>query len=163
MAKSPLNKSTVIWQRPVTSLVHWRMTRLYRYAAIETPAGAACVFCGLAPEIVIEYKQLDGSVHRDPFAVVDKGYRLFTVDHILPKSLGGAKTPQNLRPACYLCNDRRATVVSEQDIAYLRTQPLALVCSIPAKLTPALREALGATTEVHHGQGQEIIPHQVPD
>lgn len=38
-------------------------------------------------------------------AVTDSGQRDVTLDHIVPKSLGGANSEDNLTIACYRCNN----------------------------------------------------------
>jgi 5-methylcytosine-specific restriction endonuclease McrA len=45
--------------------------------------------------------------HKDPF----------TADHVIPKSLGGPDTLENLLPACRSCNSSRGALFNEEILA----------------------------------------------
>lgn len=41
-----------------------------------------------------------------------RSIRTFTIDHVLPKRLGGRANRKNLRLACFECNQKRGAAVS---------------------------------------------------
>lgn len=95
----------------IAQYFHYRIEEVYRLEALEKfkdhhrlkvfyEKGTKCVCCG------IEGTQLAlgvgrGQKHIDVYT--DDFYPL-TVDHIIPKSLGGTDHPDNLQPMCCLCN-----------------------------------------------------------
>lgn len=48
---------------------------------------------------------------------------MMTRDHIIPKSLGGVDSVENLRPGCELCNGRRGSNMSKADILFMAVNP----------------------------------------
>lgn len=62
---------------------------------------------------------------RDDFACVycGSGLRL-TLDHLTPRSRGGADTPKNFLTACWPCNRRRGSQILEDFCGKLRAQQL---------------------------------------
>ena len=52
---------------------------------------------------------------------VSEGY--MTVDHVIPRSMGGRETWENLVCACSVCNNRKGDRTPEQAGMHLRVQP----------------------------------------
>lgn len=59
-------------------------------ALIQSKFGNRCAYCGEK----LKYKNL-------------------TLDHIIPKSMGGTRTESNLYPACFRCNNKKADMSLE--------------------------------------------------
>ena len=48
---------------------------------------------------------------------------LMTRDHIIPRSLGGTDSTQNLRPACMPCNGARGNTLTAAELEFRRMNP----------------------------------------
>jgi 5-methylcytosine-specific restriction endonuclease McrA len=48
---------------------------------------------------------------------------MMTRDHIIPKSLGGVDSIENLRPACEICNGKRGTKMNKADTKFMVENP----------------------------------------
>lgn len=68
--------------------------------------GMTCVSCGIQGKFFAkERNPTDKRYHLNLYAVNDKGEEvLMTKDHIIPVSLGGKNTLDNLQCMCELCN-----------------------------------------------------------
>lgn len=68
--------------------------------------GLACVTCGLIGSyFTLEKTIRDFRPHFNLYGLNEDGEEiLMTKDHILPKSLGGKDTLENLQPMCTICN-----------------------------------------------------------
>jgi hypothetical protein len=89
---------------------------------------ARCCRCGCFGDVVVDYRHKNeraGARHVDVFAVMNSNIRLFTKDHILPRSVGGTDHITNMRLMCHTCNNSRGNHVT--------TEELDLVFSDPAK------------------------------
>jgi hypothetical protein len=100
-------------------LVRLNSTRLLTFKA----KGVKCVCCGLEGSYFL--KSIDRAINEkgEPiphpgiwyvnlFAVTANGGRtLMTMDHILPKSLGGETHVKNLQPMCSPCNQQKGTTL----------------------------------------------------
>lgn len=79
--------------------------------------GLSCVVCGLTGNKIIHWYDRSvvdvsrGGLHIDLFA----DDTMMTVDHIVPKSLGGKDNLINKQPMCAPCNSEKASIMSEQD------------------------------------------------
>lgn len=71
--------------------------------------GFQCVYCGIIGNTIIKWGDKRGHIHYDLFYIDKKRNRvLMTIDHIIPKSLGGTREMRNLQPACAPCNHKKA-------------------------------------------------------
>lgn len=66
--------------------------------------GCVCVQCGVEGTQLIKAVDHSGGIHID---VYTDGFRLMTIDHILPKSKGGLDHLDNLQPMCTNCNSKK--------------------------------------------------------
>lgn len=70
--------------------------------------GCTCVTCGLTGTILALTLDKARGKHWDLFA--DNG-EMMTVDHILPKSLGGTNSMGNYQPMCSTCNNKKGNKI----------------------------------------------------
>lgn len=96
-------------------IIKWIHKTRYNRLKITTLEQTACRFCGAIPEYVIKYRDNGGGVHCDPYFIRGRKLIMSTVDHILPKSLGGRNTIENYRPLCATCNTNRGNDISLED------------------------------------------------
>jgi 5-methylcytosine-specific restriction endonuclease McrA len=73
--------------------------RIKLFQDIYARDGGCCVYCGIPA--------------RQPGRGVKRGPDLATLDHVLPKSVGGPLTRDNLVLACSACNNERGTMEAE--------------------------------------------------
>lgn len=93
-------------------LGHLAQHKEHRRLRVFYHKGTVCVNCGI--EGVRLIKRLDnGSVHLDLYT---KDLVMMTIDHIIPKSLGGDDSLDNLRPMCSHCNSIRGNALTLDDI-----------------------------------------------
>lgn len=75
---------------------------------VKSTGSRKCVSCSVEGVVFIEHRhvnELPYQKHLDLFALIPNGsVRMMTVDHILPKSKGGAGFQSNLQLMCYNCN-----------------------------------------------------------
>jgi hypothetical protein len=121
-----LSSAEIIWIKPASE--KWELTRAARYGSIPFEK-AECVYCKMVPTHVIKYRAKDESIHADPFYVGNHATVLFTIDHILPHSLGGMLVPANLRSMCAKCNYERRTQMSPSEIDYINDNFMELCMS----------------------------------
>lgn len=74
--------------------------RIKLFETIFARDGGACVYCGVATH------RLAKGLSRSP--------SLATLDHVLPRSMGGPLNPANLVLACQACNNRRGVMDAEE-------------------------------------------------
>jgi len=71
--------------------------------------GTQCVTCGLRGHHFLEFRtQQKGLSALCLLGFGERGLTSLTADHIVPRSLGGAGAPGNLRVLCAECNVRKA-------------------------------------------------------
>jgi 5-methylcytosine-specific restriction endonuclease McrA len=66
------------------------------FETVYTRDAGRCVYCGTSTQ------RPRAGIHRAP----DRA----TLDHVIPKALGGRLTPDNLVLACQACNNERGTL-----------------------------------------------------
>ena len=84
---------------------------------IRSDGTCKCVNCGIVSVYAATYrhhKELCGR-HHDLVCYDGERVSIMTVDHILPKSLGGANANSNYRPMCSKCNSKRGNRLSYQE------------------------------------------------
>lgn len=73
--------------------------------------GTKCIHCNRQATVIAKGKGR-GSFHWDLYCEEPDGnYIPLTVDHILPKSLGGSNDIENLQPLCYPCNKKKGNKI----------------------------------------------------
>lgn len=79
-----------------------------------------CVECGLVGSIFkLQRHHPNDTPHLNLFAIRDNGDNvLMTVDHIIPKSMGGPRKSFNLQTMCHVCNERKSNIIQ---LKYLTT------------------------------------------
>lgn len=79
--------------------------------------GLSCVVCGLTGnKIIMWYDRAEVDVSRGGLHVdLYSNDIVITVDHIVPKALGGSDRIENKQPMCGPCNSKKGTRMSEQD------------------------------------------------
>ncbi len=70
--------------------------RIKLFEAIFARDGGCCVYCG------VETRRLQKGLSRSP--------DLATLDHVVPRSMGGPLTQENLVLACQACNNVRGVM-----------------------------------------------------
>jgi len=89
----------------------WKLIKLMK------ERGNACAYCGVGTWL--------------PNENFTPNERMATLDHIVPKALGGGGHAGNLVLACYGCNQQRGTMSVEEFIASKRVTPS--IRTIPVK------------------------------
>jgi len=74
--------------------------RIRLFETIFARDGGRCVYCG------VDTHRLAKGLSRSP--------SLATLDHVVPRSQGGALSPANLVLACQACNNRRGVMDAEE-------------------------------------------------
>ncbi len=72
--------------------------------------GTLCANAGCSKEgiYLIKAANNQGGFHID---VYTKDFEMMTIDHILPRSLGGSDAIENLQPMCNTCNHKKGNKV----------------------------------------------------
>lgn len=85
--------------------------------------GVECVRCGIkGSEIRLEEWRNGGGVHLDLYAYAPQGHRvLMTLDHIVPKSLGGPNELSNYQPMCEPCNSKKGATPESSHVTVSTT------------------------------------------
>ena len=106
---------------------------------ISQPSGAAlwkdladkkmqikCWHCGVeADRFIVKHhpKDMEKPPVLELFAHTGKSLVMMTRDHIIPKSLGGLDSVENLRPGCEPCNRRRQNKMNKKDQTFMDNNP----------------------------------------
>lgn len=89
--------------------------RFFKFIKMAHGRGDGCFACGLHPNRFAILKPDPQRMDKALFALAfedDHETRLFNVDHIIPRMLGGKDAPDNYRLACVACNLARAADIS---------------------------------------------------
>ena len=97
-----LNGNRVV-KRLDFELLHTKY-KTHRRLQVFAHKGTACVRCGVEGVHLLSSVNIAGGHHVDLYTA---DFVLMTVDHILPKSKGGANTLANYQPMCQHCNGRK--------------------------------------------------------
>jgi 5-methylcytosine-specific restriction endonuclease McrA len=91
------------------SLLQTRFSTHRRLRVFST-FGLECAHpsCNKKGEYLIKARNNAGGFHID---VYTKEFELMTIDHILPRSLGGKDNIENLQPMCNTCNAKKGNKV----------------------------------------------------
>lgn len=137
--------------------------RLVRGRKVSRPSGYAlfksihdngaplrCWECGIDGNCFVLNRGKNDEVRHpvlDLFSSTENGrYILMTRDHIIPRSLGGGDSVQNLRVGCTICNGARGNQMTDEDRQFMLQYP-ELVVRPPnpvveqIKLTPEEKKA----------------------
>lgn len=74
-----------------------------------------CARCGIEATSVVTYT-LASEQHQVAYANIFAGRIMMTVDHILPRALGGADALSNLQLMCYKCNTKKEMMSTPQEM-----------------------------------------------
>lgn len=94
-------KSIVLQDMPLSFL---DVYKTHRRLKVFYHKGVTCCACGVNGVRLIKRLDQMGNIHVD---VYTHKLDLMTIDHIIPKSLRGDDSLDNLRPMCELCNNLR--------------------------------------------------------
>ena len=88
-------------------LLHTKFGK-HRRLQVFAQKGTACVRCGVDGVYLLTSVDQGGGRHVDLYTA---DFVLMTIDHILPKSRGGASTLVNYQPMCQHCNGRKGNTL----------------------------------------------------
>lgn len=92
----------VIGEKPITDLIEFKEHRRLR---VFYHKGTTCVTCGKVGTRLILGQQF--KTKQEHWDIYTEDLYPITVDHIIPKSLGGSDELENLQPMCSGCNSRK--------------------------------------------------------
>ncbi len=76
----------------------------HRRLQVFAKKGTACVRCGVEGIYLVASVDPGNGYHVDLFTA---NFTLMTIDHILPRSKGGASSLANYQPMCQHCNGQK--------------------------------------------------------
>lgn len=91
----------------------------HRRLQVFAHKGTACVRCGREGIHLLSSLDPGGGHHVDLYTA---DFVMMTVDHILPKSKGGANTLANYQPMCQHCNGQKGNTL-ETFVSTVENQP----------------------------------------
>jgi hypothetical protein len=101
-----------------------RNTRVRGFVQVD--GSCTCVQCKITSKFAAKYRHRceRRGAHHDLVYVKETGkYGIMTVDHILPKSLGGGNQQTNYRVMCDDCNSRRGNQLKYWEFLQITTNP----------------------------------------
>ena len=142
---APVARALVMVWNDVARVVDpddYRMMAWEDWAQLDPPAGAPCIRSARArlriPEVVglVRYDRLPHTAvtfsrrnvarrdhHACQYCGAQPGWEAITIDHVVPRSQGGASSWTNCVAACVPCNARKADRTPEQAGMHLRKRP----------------------------------------
>lgn len=140
----------VIGEAPLADLVNFQNHSRLR---VFYHKGTTCVCCGKTGTRLIQGENRGGGKHWDVYT--DDLYPL-TVDHIIPKSLGGSNDLENLQPMCSGCNSAKGNGKTRETQVRRGEIPEGLVS---IKKNPEMGESLvGKTVWRTVGKSRRVLP-----
>lgn len=111
--------SRLVGGREVSQCSGWNLFKTFKGQAIK------CWHCGCEADRWIADR---GPKHQGSPVLNLYGMRygelvLMNRDHIIPKSLGGVDTNENLRPACEVCNGGRGNTLTPDELQFRKDNP----------------------------------------
>lgn len=85
--------------------------RFHRRFKVFWLKGLKCTYCNITGNAIFKTRNNAGQIHYDLYRYSKHGRILMTVDHILPKSLGGKNNIDNLQPMCCKCNYKKGNII----------------------------------------------------
>ena len=101
-----LNGNQVLKQ--LDSALLYTKYKTHRRLQVFANKGTACVRCGIDGVYLLSSVDPGGGHHVDLYTA---DFVMMTVDHILPRSKGGANTLENYQPMCQHCNGRKGNAL----------------------------------------------------
>lgn len=83
----------------------------HRRIRVFAAKGLKCHYCPKTGMYLIVALDIHHSVHVDIYTA---NFQLMTIDHVIPKCLGGTDDLENLVPACEKCNTKKGSKVNWQ-------------------------------------------------
>ncbi len=91
----------IVEEYPLSDL---RKYKEHRRLKVFFHKGTTCVCCGLVGTKLALGVDCVGGKHID---VYSDDWQMLTIDHIIPKSMGGSNEIENLQPMCEKCNYKK--------------------------------------------------------
>lgn len=77
--------------------------------------GCECKYCKMKPKYFSLGKDFNGYFHLDLYTDKEKIPYMFTIDHVFPKSKGGANHIDNYQLLCKICNEDKSDYVDGEE------------------------------------------------
>lgn len=104
-------KILYIWHKADEFYNKLKKFRNHRRFRVFWLKGLRCVNCNIIGNAIIKSRNNAGQIHYDLYRYSKQGRLLMTVDHIIPKSLGGTNNIKNLQPMCTKCNSKKGSII----------------------------------------------------
>ncbi len=105
----------------ITSLTKETLPKT-RLALLMPEAHGACKGCGTEATHVVVYTR-ESENHEHTHANIFSGRTMLTIDHILPRALGGRDAITNLQIMCFPCNKNKDMIISAQELELIMKNP----------------------------------------
>ena len=103
-----LNKNRVL-RKLKFDLLYTKYNK-HRRLQVFAKKGTACIRCGVKGVYLLASVDRGGGHHVDLFTA---DYTLMTIDHIVPRSKGGASSLANYQPMCQHCNSQKGNTLEQ--------------------------------------------------
>lgn len=105
--------------KQVSACSGWALFQTYKGKEIR------CWSCGCKADrwIADKGRKHMGQPVLNLYGIRDGLLVLMNRDHIIPKSLGGVDSIENLRPACEVCNGGRGNTLTDEDLQFRKDNP----------------------------------------